>query len=83
MRTAVEADALWKAGLRPPSHRAWKTLRVSHSSHSPDDDRLFLLSTKLGRVRSFHGRSHTATSIRLNATFLCCLSRSALMYWVT
>ena len=34
----MEAAVLWKAGrfkTRPSSHRTWKTLRVSHSSHSP------------------------------------------------
>jgi hypothetical protein len=35
-RRAMEADSLWKS-LRD-SHRPWKTLRVSHSSHSADGD---------------------------------------------
>ena len=44
LRKAVETAALWKhqeTNLEPTplprcSHRAWKTLRVSHSSHSLD-----------------------------------------------
>jgi len=49
---AVEADALWKAPSDLPTGLGKRgPCPVSHSSHSHDDDRLFLLSTKSGQVR--------------------------------
>ena len=43
----MEADRLWKS-LRD-SHNPWKTLRVSHSSHSADDDELNRMAAKAGQ----------------------------------
>lgn len=49
---AMEADALWKAPSDLPTGLGKRgPYPVSHSSHSHDDDRLFLLSTKSGQVR--------------------------------
>lgn len=50
---AMEADALWKAPSDLPTGLGKRgPYPVSHSSHSHDDDRLFLLSTKSGQVRA-------------------------------
>src|SRR5664280_2126478 len=41
----------------------WKTLRVSHSSHSPDDDGLFLLSTRSRQVHGAQSRSRAGGGV--------------------
>jgi hypothetical protein len=59
---AMEADALWKAPSDLPTGLGKRgPCPVSHSSHSHDDDRLFLLSTKSGQVRTPPSASPSAS----------------------